>query len=148
MVKARQFEASSRIASVHAQPPSGAQVSGSGGAAGGELTTLTWQSASLASPHRVDPLQLVDAQQSRPSGQSAAVVHGVHGAVPKPYSDHCVEHQLVIAPPPVVVPVPPVPVPVPVPEPVPVVPPPVEPEPPVLAPPSSGPPTAQPVSPP
>ena len=107
MVKARQFEASSRIASVHAQPPSGAQVSGSGGAAGGELTTLTWQSASLVSPHRMDPLQLVDAQHARPSGQSAAVAHGVHGAVPKPYSLHCVAHQLVIAPPPVVVPVPP-----------------------------------------
>ena len=57
LAKAAQPDAvSRRIASVHAQAPSGAHVSGGGGAAGGALATPV-QSASLASPHRTVPLQ-------------------------------------------------------------------------------------------
>ena len=58
LAKAAQPDAvSSCSASVHAQAPSGAHVSGGDGAAGGALATLTWQSASLASPHSTVPLQ-------------------------------------------------------------------------------------------
>ena len=96
LAKAAQPDAvSRRSASVHAQAPSGAHVSGGGGAAGGALTR---HSASLASPHSTVSLQKVAAQQLRPAGQSAVVAHGVHTAIPEPeYSDHCVEHQFVIS---------------------------------------------------
>ena len=55
LAKAAQPDAvTSCSASVHAQAPSGAHVSGGGGAAGGALATLTWHSAS---PQSTVPLQ-------------------------------------------------------------------------------------------
>ena len=68
-----------------------------GGGIGGALATLSWHSASLASPQSTFSLHQVDSQQLRPAGQSAVVAHVVHVAtLGGAYSEYCVEHQFCI----------------------------------------------------